>query len=196
MSFRATPRARFCGALSLTDPATLVRMKLDEPRFDLSTLRLGSGAGVVLGFSLPAPRFTLGGNDYTCVSDVVDVRVDVSRTVGSGWAFRIRFEVDVAGPCTRCLGPASEHVEVESREATRPGGGEELESPYMEGEVLDVESWMRDSLLLALPAAINCADDCPGLCPECGERLADLGPDHSHERPPDPRWDALRRLSE
>ena len=190
------PQARFCGALSLTDPATLLQMELHEPIFDLSVLRLGSGAGALLTFNLPSPGFTLGGNEYTCADDVVGVRVDVSRTVGSGWAFRIRFSVEVVGPCTRCLGPASETVEVESREATRPGGGEELESPYLNGEELDVESWMRDSLLLALPAAIICDANCPGLCPECGERLADLGPDHRHERPPDPRWDALRRLSD
>ena len=43
--------------------------------------------------------------------------------------------------------------------------------------------------LLAL--APLCADDCPGLCPDCGGRRADLGPDHGHETL-DPRWAALR----
>ena len=50
---------------------------------------------------------------------------------------------------------------------------------------------MRDAVVLALPLAPLCSDDCPGLCPECGERRADLGPDHGHETL-DPRWAALR----
>jgi len=171
-------------------------MELHESEYDLASLRLESGAGAVLRLNMPGQGFTLGGNDYVCSPDVVPVRVDVSRTVGDGWAFKLTFEATVAGPCTRCLAPAALTVRVESREATRPGGGEELESPYLKQTVLDVESWMRDALVLALPTAIVCESDCPGLCGECGERLADLGPDHFHERPPDPRWDALRRLSE
>ena len=171
-------------------------MELHESDYDLATLRLESGAGAVLRLNMPGQDFTLGGNDYVCEPNAIAVKVDVSRTVGDGWAFKLTFETSVAGPCTRCLAPASCTVGVETREATRPGGGEELQSPYLKQTVLDVEAWTRDALLLALPAAIVCERDCPGLCGECGERLADLGPDHFHERPPDPRWDALRRLSE
>ena len=40
-----------------------------------------------------------------------------------------------------------------------------------------------------------CQDDCPGLCTECGERLADVGPEHSHDVA-DPRWAALQGLVE
>lgn len=171
-------------------------MELHESQYDLASLRLESGAGAVLRLNMPGQDFTLGGNDYVCESAAIPVRIDVSRTVGDGWAFKLAFDATVEGPCTRCLAPASLDLTVQSREATRPGGGEELESPYLEQTVLDVEAWVRDALLLALPPAILCESDCPGLCGECGERLADLGPDHFHERPPDPRWDALRRLSE
>ncbi|MEI6447230.1 MAG: YceD family protein [Actinomycetes bacterium] len=168
---------------------------LDSP-VDLGALRLTSGAGAVLRVAAPAPSFTLGGNDYTSSPDPLEVRIEASRTVGEGWAFKLSFEADVAGPCTRCLAPATHHLEVVAREATRPGGGEELDSPYLEAEELDVEAWARDSALLTLPSSILCESDCPGLCGECGERLAELGPDHAHEKPPDPRWDALRRLSQ
>jgi uncharacterized protein len=168
---------------------------LDSP-VDLGALRLASGAGAVLKVAVAAPSFTVGGNDYTCEPDPLEVRVDASRTVGEGWAFKLTFEADVAGPCTRCLSPARHQLEVVSREATRPGGGEDLESPYLEAEELDVAAWVRDSALLTMPSSVLCRPDCPGLCGECGGRLADLGPDHVHEKPPDPRWDALRRLSQ
>jgi uncharacterized protein len=45
----------------------------------------------------------------------------------------------------------------------------------------------------ALPFKPVCRDDCPGLCSECGARLAD-DPDHHHEVL-DPRWAALSALS-
>lgn len=164
--------------------------------FDLAGLRLAPGSGTRLEVEVPAPGFSLGGHDYSVEPDPVPVRVDVSRTIGEGWAFKLSFTAGVRGPCTRCLAPAGEQIEVESREADRPGGGEELESPYLDGELLDIVAWTSDALLLALPSSILCIADCKGLCPECGERIADLEPGHAHERPPDPRWDALRRLSE
>ena len=39
-----------------------------------------------------------------------------------------------------------------------------------------------------------CSDTCPGLCPECGVRLAD-DPEHTHDAPIDPRWSALSGLA-
>ncbi len=55
----------------------------------------------------------------------------------------------------------------------------------------DLEPALRDAVVLALPLAPLCTDDCPGLCVECGGRRADLAPDHGHETL-DPRWAALR----
>jgi uncharacterized protein len=49
--------------------------------------------------------------------------------------------------------------------------------------------------VLALPFQPLCTEDCPGLCPECGARLAD-DPDHGHDEPVDPRWATLAALTE
>jgi uncharacterized protein len=65
------------------------------------------------------------------------------------------------------------------------------ELPRVVDEHVDLEQTVRDAVVLTLPLAPLCSDDCPGLCPECGERRADLGPDHGHETL-DPRWAALR----
>jgi len=61
-------------------------------------------------------------------------------------------------------------------------------------EQVDVEQIVRDAIVLGLPLSPLCRADCPGLCPECGERRADLAPDHGHETL-DPRWAALRGLA-
>ena len=50
--------------------------------------------------------------------------------------------------------------------------------------------------MLALPMSPLCREDCPGLCVECGVRLADAGPDHGHEDAPDPRWAGLEQFND
>ena len=72
---------------------------------------------------------------------------------------------------------------------------EELRSPYVEGEELDVTRWTQDAIALALPGQIICRPDCAGLCAVCGESLNDADPDqHRHDENTDPRWEKLREL--
>jgi uncharacterized protein len=71
--------------------------------------------------------------------------------------------------------------------------GEDDEVSMLEGDLLDLEPLLRDAVVLALPFQPLCEDDCPGLCTECGARLAD-DPDHTHEEPIDPRWAKLTTL--
>jgi uncharacterized protein len=125
------------------------------------------------------------------------VLLDISRTTGDGYALRLRFEVSIAGPCMRCLQDASPTFEIDAREVSQPGGGEELESPYVSDSspaVLELRDWARDALALALPAQVLCRPDCLGMCPICGVDLNDAGPEHAHERQPDPRWAKLSEL--
>jgi DUF177 domain-containing protein len=60
--------------------------------------------------------------------------------------------------------------------------------------VLELRRWARDALALALPTKLLCRPDCAGLCPVCGADLNETGPDHTHEREPDPRWAKLSEL--
>lgn len=171
-------------------------MTLRDGKLDLTQLRMASGEGRAVETSVAVESFMLGGVEYGCEPAMLPVKVALSRTVGDGWAFRLDFTARVVGPCSKCLGDAAREVTVEAREAHRPGGGEELLSPYLGDGELDLTGWVRDSLILALPASITCRDDCPGLCDTCGEPLALLGADHAHEKAPDPRWDALRNLGQ
>ena len=71
---------------------------------------------------------------------------------------------------------------------------DDLTSPYVQDGVLDLHAWARDALALSVPANLLCREDCAGLCPVCGANLNEAGPDHRHEREPDPRWAALSEL--
>jgi uncharacterized protein len=160
--------------------------------FDLARLGLTSGEGRRLDLHVHVDPFEYGGSRYAVAPELVPVRLDVSRTTANGWALRLRFSAGLAGPCMRCLEPASPSFEVDAYEVHQPGGGDELTSPYME-DGLDLAAWARDALALMLPAQLACRPDCAGLCPQCGANLNE-DPGHAHERDPDPRWAKLSQL--
>ena len=99
------------------------------------------------------------------------------------------------GECVRCLEPISEEIEVRFQELfvyddREVDPDEELEVSKLQDDLVDLEPLLRDAVVLALPFQPLCQDDCPGLCTECGARLAD-DPDHRHDAPIDPRWAGL-----
>lgn len=80
--------------------------------------------------------------------------------------------------CGRCLEPATQPVDVdvsviyvETDEAPSEDEEEALDAPdviaFQEG-VIDLTGELRDEILLALPVATLCREDCAGLCPVCG----------------------------
>lgn len=104
----------------------------------------------------------------------------------------------LSGQCSRCLEALTDRLEVELIElfaypdtATEDTTDPDEVSRVVDG-LVDLEPVVRDAVLLALPQAPLCAEDCPGLCPDCGDKRAELGTDHRHERI-DPRWAALRK---
>ena len=159
---------------------------------DLARVGLSSGEAVARTEPVAIDAIELGGQRYTAPGAVVDARVDISRTT-SGYALRIRYEIRLEGPCMRCLEAAAHELSIDAREVDQPGGGEDLRSPYLDGDELDLRSWARDALVLALPTQILCSADCRGLCGVCGANLND-DPGHAHDREPDPRWAKLSEL--
>jgi uncharacterized protein len=162
--------------------------------FDLGRLRLTSGEGRRLDLEVALDPLQFGGETYAVTPAAADAILDISRTTHNGYALRLRFDAALEGPCMRCLEPARPAISVDSREVDQPGDVEELRSPYVEDDVLDLHGWARDALALALPAQLLCREDCAGLCPVCGADLNTAGPEHAHERAPDPRWAKLSEL--
>jgi uncharacterized protein len=161
---------------------------------DLAGLHLGAGEGRRLVLEVGIEPLLLGSESYAAEARPVSVRLDVSRMLGGGYALRLRFAAALAGPCMRCLSDAAPLVQVDAREVDRPGEGEELESPYVRHERLDLAAWARDAFALGAPVQVLCREDCAGLCPECAADLNEVGPDHAHERAPDSRWAKLSEL--
>jgi len=104
--------------------------------------------------------------------------------------------VRLHGPCMRCLGDAviEETLNLREYQATSPDS-DELTTPYLVDDRLDLSAWARDAIALALPLQILCRPECAGLCPVCGKNLNDEPHDHG-EPEPDSRWGALAELRE
>jgi uncharacterized metal-binding protein YceD (DUF177 family) len=107
----------------------------------------------------------------------------------------------LVGSCARCLEPIEDTLELDVQElfaysgSTTEETSDEDEVRLVEGERIDLEPMVRDAVVLSLPLAPVCDEDCAGLCAECGQRWDDLPADHSHEQL-DPRWAGLAaRLS-
>jgi uncharacterized protein len=169
-------------------------MAAETHDFNLASLRLSAGEGRRLELAVRIAPLVLGSERYTAEPARVPAELEVSRMAGGGYALRLRFTAALAGPCMRCLKQAGPSVEVEAREADRPGAGEELESPYISDETLDLAAWARDAFALAAPLKVLCREDCAGLCPVCAADLNEAGFEHYHETARDPRWAKLREL--
>lgn len=147
---------------------------------DLARLGLSAGEGRRLDEEVELGALELAGQRYSTAEVAVPVRVEVSRTAG-GHAFKLSFDAVLTGPCMRCLADARHAESVESREVDQMGGDEEMTSPYVDDQLLDVGRWAHDALALALPPRILCRSDCAGLCPICGASLNDADPaEHEH----------------
>jgi uncharacterized protein len=167
---------------------------MEDGQIDLEQLMLRSGQAEVVELTLRPTEPIVGGEPFPVDGGTVDVRVEISKTTG-GYALRLLGRTTLEGPCFRCLDPARLEVEIEAREVEQEGtDDDELDSPYVEDGILDAPAWLSDTIRLALPEKVLCRPDCAGICPECGANLNDVGPEHSHDAPPDPRFAKLREL--
>ena len=163
--------------------------------FSLRSLRLRPGEEHRDEQEIALEPIALGGQRYLPVPDKVKADLVVNRAQ-SGTVFELRFKTRLHGPCYRCLADAVVDIAVSAREyqAENPES-DELRTPYLENDQLDLTAWARDALVLELPDKILCRPDCAGLCSVCGRNL-NREPHEHPEEPPDTRWAALAELRE
>jgi uncharacterized protein len=150
--------------------------------------------------TVPAPA-VLGLGGVVGVPEGADLELDLRlESVMEGVLVSGTARAALTGECARCLDPVDREIDVDIQELfaypdravenSAAPDAEELE--MVVGDLVDLEATIRDAVVLALPQAPLCRDDCPGLCPQCGARLVD-DPGHTHETS-DPRWAALAGL--
>lgn len=174
--------------------------------FTVDTHELGRRAGAMKEFDRRVDLAEPMGTDVIAVVDGLDIHVRLESVV-EGVLVTGRVKAEAEGECARCLDPVIIDVDTPFQELYVYGSdersrgsvaiemeGDDDEVLTMEGEFLSLELPIRDAVVLSLPMSPLCTADCPGLCAECGVRLADE-PGHGHAST-DPRWEALRSALE
>jgi uncharacterized protein len=176
----------------------LTRIDPRDP-FVIDTRTLGRRPGSMRkdSYSVPAPADL--GVEMVGVTQGADIELDLRlEAVMEGVLVSGTARAPLSGECARCLDPLTSSIEVDFQELyvysdTRSGESAEDDERRLEGDLIDLEPVVRDAMVLALPLSPLCRDDCPGLCSDCGVRLADAGPDHHHDAV-DSRWAALQGM--
>jgi DUF177 domain-containing protein len=160
---------------------------------NLRTIKLRSGEQFRDEQEIELEPLELGGQRYLPVPQKVPAELTITRA-STGTVFELSFHVRLHGPCYRCLEDAVLDLPISVREyqATAPES-DEMRTPYLEEDNLDLSAWARDALALELPDKILCRPECAGLCPVCGKDLN--AEPHEHDEPKaDSRWSALAEL--
>ena len=123
---------------------------------------------------------------------------------------RGQFDGWVEVACSRCVGPVKlvvseplavtylPNAQVAALDDPEELAEDEVDEEDMDvysyqGEEVDLEPLLREQIILAVPFAPLCREDCKGLCPVCGIDL-NTGSCTCDRTPIDPRWSALRNL--
>jgi uncharacterized protein len=168
----------------------------------LDTRELGRrpGSQRTAAFTTPAPADL--GIEVLSVPEGSPVEFDLRlEAVMEGVLVTGTATAALTGECARCLAEISDDVAVDFQElfvyeeSDTATDEEDDDVSRLEGDLLDLEPLLRDAVVLSLPFQPLCRDDCPGLCVECGARLAD-DPTHQHDDAIDPRWAALGALTD
>ncbi|MFC4330303.1 YceD family protein [Streptomyces andamanensis] len=157
---------------------------------------------------IPAPR-DLGIHGVIGVPEGAPVALELRlESVMEGVLVTGTARAQAEGECVRCLEPVGLELEADFQEMfsypdaddrgrviAEPGDDAEDDEDrlLLEDGLFDLEPLLRDAVVLALPMQPVCQEDCPGLCSQCGARLAD-DPDHHHDAV-DIRWAALQGLA-
>lgn len=171
--------------------------------FDTTTLGRRPGSMERLTRTVEAPADL--GTDVIAVPQGAPVELELRlESVVEGVLVTGSVGATATGACVRCLEPVAYPVVAQFQElyayADRAAhyrevgaDDDETDEHTLEGDLFDLEPVLVDTVVPALPFQPVCREDCPGLCSECGARLAD-DPDHQHDVV-DPRWSALSALA-
>jgi uncharacterized protein len=179
-----------------------------DPRkpFVVDTRELGRRAGAMKDLHLTVPTAEGWGSGTAWVPEGSDIDLDLRlESVVEGVFVSGTVRAPVVAECARCLGPVTwdEHTDIEElfvyppqdargHRVTVDRDRDDDVVPTIEEDLIDLEATVRDVVVLGLPIAPLCRDDCQGLCSQCGALLAE-DPGHQHEEQ-DPRWAALTAL--
>ena len=161
----------------------------------------------VIELDTDAAGLEIEGLEETEFSRPLHVTVTVTRTETTACLAGV-IESEILLECARCLEEFQwrlstdftlvvkqlhEGENLRNSEADDDDATSMIVLAYGENEV-DIEPYVRDAVILALPMKPVCREDCPGLCPICGSNIS-AGPCGCVSEHHDARWEALKKIS-
>jgi uncharacterized protein len=164
--------------------------------YPLRNLGISAGQSKHEELELELMPYVQAGVAYASPVGTVPAKLDVTMMT-EGLSFRLRFEADLVGPCARCLEDAKLHVNIDAHAVhDSEVEDDQLRSEWVDDEAveLDVTGWAQEEVGIKFPTRLLCRKGCRGLCDTCGIDLNQVEGEHTHDKPADSRWDALRTL--
>lgn len=144
------------------------------------------------------------------VDDPIHVELRL-QAVSEGVLVSAEIHAMAFGECVRCLEPVRYEIDesfaelynYESDTKHKKRGpqpvevevGDEDAELWMAGDIIDLESPIRDAVVLNMPINPLCSQECEGLCPGCGVKWSELPDGHQHAQS-DIRWAGLENWSD
>jgi DUF177 domain-containing protein len=162
---------------------------------------LAEDSGANRDYDVAGVTIDLG--DDLRLADPIEGRVRLSRT-NRGLLVSASFSTSLQAECSRCLREIEVPIQVSIEEEALPSvdlhsgqpvpvesDGEAEPIRLTDHHELELETAVREAIQLEEPIAALCREDCPGLCPTCGNPLDEGTHDHPTDDV-DPRLAALR----
>ncbi|MBQ3784111.1 MAG: DUF177 domain-containing protein [Lachnospiraceae bacterium] len=148
--------------------------------------------------SIEFQEFVMYGDSYPVV-DKTDVHVVVQCVGERKVSIQCEAQVDLSIPCSRCLDEVNVPFKIDYLKkfdfsGTKEEEIEELEAAiYIRDYDLDVDTLIKEEMMLQFPLQTLCSDDCKGICDVCGTNL-NKGTCDCDQQGRDPRMLAIQDI--
>lgn len=161
--------------------------------------------GLLVQLDIPRSLFAdaLEGVDADLAATTGNLRAELTKDREDNVFARGDVKALVTVPCASCLGPALVKIDAPLKMTYVADGEEAAESDNLlddvdvtthDGVEVDLESIIREQIILGLPMSARCRENCAGLCTVCGQNKNERDCGHQPPKLEDPRLAALKNL--
>lgn len=119
-------------------------------------------------------EYSVQGEELGVNSKITGLDMNLSfYRAGDTICLRFTGTYDVETVCDRCIVPIEISSDIDESYYVFPeSSGDEVDYHYS-GDVVEIDGFIRETIVMDMPNKILCSEECKGLCPGCGINLND-----------------------